>query len=724
MVLFVIFLEPKGTLIADSFLNLVIQPTQTFYSLFYSWNNGLFFGYASNSGHAYIFPFSFAYYFFTQFFEISTTQTIIFALILWTGFYSFTKFIQNELNDNSYCTYIGGAFYIFNMYTLTNFAGASSMLLPYVFLPLQLYFLNKILLSQDYFKYSFGLSVATLFMSGINPPLIAINLVVMSIYMFHLVTQHNLINRYKLVFKKLIISFFLVSLINSYWITSLLSFFFGGSADMGAILSEPLSMQNQASSYQNVFRTLGLWAFGQGWDGKPYYNFSPNYLGKTVFILSMYLLPIIALSSLLFTKKVKEIYWVLFLIVLSIPMVVATNQGIFANLYEWAYYNVPLFSMFRSNYKFIQVYIFSLAILLVYLLKNIKDINIKKGLSVILISLIILNAYPFFTGDVFENEKKIQEIPSYYYDAQDFFNEDKSAYRIFLLPVQYFAVFDWGNTYGNPELIWNNGLVSRQAGSEFEKSNNITLRLYDHILNKDYENANILFKELNVKYIVQRNDFNWKYYSSISQSPETIENVLTPYEKIETFGKLDIYKIPDCYMNPLFESNYILFKKINPIKYRLYLKDIESEQTVYFLESFDENWKLYLMKSPTESWCEPLKRYNSTQTVECHATQVFYEGDELSYLWNEPIFDDTHQTAYGYSNSWTIDPEYIKTNYPKEYYTENKDGSIEIEMVLYFKPQSYFYVSVLTSVTTLIICIIYLFICMWKSRNKTKWDYM
>jgi len=55
-----------------------------------------------------------------------------------------------------------------------------------------------------------------------------------------------------------------------------------------------------------------------------------------------------------------------------------------------------------------------------------------------------------------------------------------------------------------------------------------------------------------------------------------------------------------------------------------------------------------------------------------------------------------------------IDPEYIKANYPKEYYKIYPDGSIDIEMTLYFKPQSYFYLGIIISTFTFVGCIAYL----------------
>ncbi len=74
--------------------------------------------------------------------------------------------------------------------------------------------------------------------------------------------------------------------------------------------------------------------------------------------------------------------------------------------------------------------------------------------------------------------------------------------------------------------------------------------------------------------------------------------------------------------------------------------------------------------------------------------------------------------VYDYANQWTIDPDYIKDNYSTDYYTQNPDGSVDLELTLYFKPQSYFYLGLIISGTTLMACIGYLIWDFVKNRKK------
>jgi len=69
-------------------------------------------------------------------------------------------------------------------------------------------------------------------------------------------------------------------------------------------------------------------------------------------------------------------------------------------------------------------------------------------------------------------------------------------------------------------------------------------------------------------------------------------------------------------------------------------------------------------------------------------------------------------------NSFELSKEYIKANPYKFMYKENPDGSIDIELTLYFKPQSYFYLGIIISGTTLTLCLGYLGYAFYRQRKK------
>ena len=109
--------------------------------------------------------------------------------------------------------------------------------------------------------------------------------------------------------------------------------------------------------------------------------------------------------------------------------------------------------------------------------------------------------------------------------------------------------------------------------------------------------------------------------------------------------------------------------------------------------------------------------------------KIFWEKFLKKYLSKRNIFvvsydNEFHGPIMGLVKSikkykqWTIDPEYVKHNFSKAYYKENSDGSIDIKLTLYFKPQSYFYLGLTISSITLLGCLVYLGWDFVKRRGK------
>lgn len=133
--------------------------------------------------------------------------------------------------------------------------------------------------------------------------------------------------------------------------------------------------------------------------------------------------------------------------------------------------------------------------------------------------------------------------------------------------------------------------------------------------------------------------------------------------------------------------------------------------------------KQILVVGQKEQRLTPESRMQQTGTgniTECiNEKYTFFEWEELKYLREKPVFDHTHQLVNDYANGRTLDAEYIKQNFPKEYYQEKPDGSIDVNLTLYFKPQSYFYLWLGVSGLTFLGLLTWLVID-WR-REKKKW---
>lgn len=696
IVFFVVFFSifsSSDYFVMDGRADIVIDPLNTLKDFFYTWNDNLL-GSSYAGIQSYIFPIAFVYAALSFVFNICTTQAIFYAFFMWLSFFFFYLFAKNELRSDSRLIYIGSFFYAVNLYVILNISQLYYVLvLPFLVLPLQLYFFRKLLFSHNWFKYSILVGFSTLLMGGVNPPLIAINLIVLCLYFFCKLKEILINQRFVLVCRRIFVSLLLTFVLNLFWVFGLINFFLS-SVNFSDALSEPIAQKNKISTYLNVFRMIGSGSFFDSWAGKPYFSFANSY-NSIFLVFSMYFFPVLLL--LYFSiKKQKNILFPFLLVIVSVPMVVASREGFFARFYEWAYSNLPLFSMFRTNTKFFQPYILGVCMLLSLVLINVKNKRLKIFLVITSIFFICLNAFPFFNDTVIPSNYRIKEIPHEYYDAGKFFNNDNSYYRIMLLPVQYFPVYSWGQTSGNPEILWGKSLVVNRPGSPEGVSNKLSKELSDALMNKDYDLAEYYFKLLKVKYVVQRNDFDWKYYQSISQSPEIVQDVLSYYEKVGTFGNLDVYLVDnDC--GDVIDGNISNVRKVNSTKYYIFMDNIKNGGSINFSVMYDKNWALYLQKN------------DNSELFSKNGFGFFSDFiSSLLFINYDIDFKEFHSSDNGYGNKWAIDEQYIKNNFPSDYYVLNDDGSIDLKLVLVFKPQIYFGISFLISIVCLLLCIAYL----------------
>lgn len=159
-----------------------------------------------------------------------------------------------------------------------------------------------------------------------------------------------------------------------------------------------------------------------------------------------------------------------------------------------------------------------------------------------------------------------------------------------------------------------------------------------------------------------------------------------------------IYKVKNSTDRLIWRN--LSFERIDSSQYNLRIHSLKNNYKLLFFESYHPEWKIYLE-----------------------------EGHGLS---SKSMFDKTHKKLSNSMSLWTLDSEtikkYVKDNYSEElksewypktlinwkkdykYYTENKDGTIDVNLTIYFKPQEYFNIWIIVSfVTTIILTLIFVF---------------
>lgn len=631
------------------------------------------------------------------------------------SFYFLVKFLK-ALNEEEKDGTISPFYYMLSFLFLSSlsvfFYIKSSVFstLPILILPIQLYFIFSFL-KNNHYKYLIYFLLLTFF-NIFNPVYFFINF----ISVIFLIIFLNLFYNFKIdkIIKKilLILLLYLPSLVFVFIFLFISPLYVtdGGLAGAGSLAREDFYSSN--TSYVNIIKQTSDWAFFGQWNNSLYYKFSGVYRSPWfsvfsfipyLFLLFLFILNI--KNGTLNNKKKIIVLLGLFLFIFQFML------GMKNPIYKYLYDNFFVFQVFRNITKFAPLLYLILIMILSLLISALRNITKKYRIVIFIVLLMAcFYNYPFWSYySWFFESRTIVAIPSYFQETADYLNGKLSINdKILILPATYiFGNYQWDgktkNIQGNIfDILLDNNIRSYQLspiliGDIFFQIDSAKLfKKADYNMRGvvvDYKLLADFVKKYNLNYIVVTKDLVSEY-QDINVLPTWLNN--NNYQKIKSFGNNDIYLNKDIFKQILSFNNDISFDRKNAKDYLIYIKNIkkDSHDSLVFLESFSKYWNLYL---------RPLSENHN---------------GELAYLWKKSIFEDTHQLINQYANSWTIDSDYIKQNFSKEYYKENPDGSIDIELTLYFKPQSYFYLGLIISGTTLVGCMAYLIIGEVKNRKK------
>jgi len=445
--------------------------------------------------------------------------------------------------------------------------------------------------------------------------------------------------------------------------------------------------------------------------GYPEMNFVPQAIPFYLFVVPT----VILVGFVLIRKHIQyRRYFIFFGIVACLGITLTTQQSLpFPDLYEWLYLNFPGFNLFREASKFYIITAIGYLGLLSISIKLIKDKLHKTKLEtlyfvlcLILISTFVYNTQPLLNkeiGTMFVSK----EILTDYNNFKNIMLDENYHYRTLWAPTySRYGFFNIKNSVvsntsylDDPKNIFN-----------FDQSKNIEYNLVE-VYKKDFSNN--LLDNSNIKYVVvpirdTANDDNFFRFYGEQSNPNIRDWYISELDKIDWlekkdfgFNELVVYENKD-YKDRIYitkepetiykyiEDKKIEFNQITPAEYRVKINNLDETAYLNFVESYDPNWK---MRIGDFDWKEAL--YNK----------------------NYFINDSKHTKSEIGFNSFELSKEYIKSNFDKSYYKENPDGSIDIELTLYFKPQSYFYLGIIISGTTLILCLGYLGYAFYRKRG-------
>ena len=112
--------------------------------------------------------------------------------------------------------------------------------------------------------------------------------------------------------------------------------------------------------------------------------------------------------------------------------------------------------------------------------------------------------------------------------------------------------------------------------------------------------------------------------------------------------------------------------------------------------------------------------FDEFNTSECQQYGgIISTASNFGPLWKEPLFTDSHENLKTFANSWIIDPNEIKQEVNPKNYSVNPDGSMNVTLSIFFKPQSYFYLGLLISFSIVAVLVLYVVIYLsWRIKKR------
>jgi hypothetical protein len=268
--------------------------------------------------------------------------------------------------------------------------------------------------------------------------------------------------------------------------------------------------------------------------------------------------------------------------------------------------------------------------------------------------------------------------------------------------------FSISNGYYNSTLIWtNDNLIKTLANQRYLELSNSTKNLLV-FENKDFlphiypatipvavdGNIDELFTlllsstigNLDNKAIFlseQLNQGQWQFIKSNNNTCFADDEIINGSVM---FQSIDLAKLPT-----------ITFERVNPTKYEVKVENATQPFFVVFDENYSPQWKAYIENEEFE-FNRVITSYPRINVKEAVHEESFTPAD-ASYLSTKPLEESYHFTVNGYANAWYI----------------NKTGTFTI--TLEFSLQNLFYIGSEISITTLILCTIYI------SKDRIKMIY-
>ncbi len=431
------------------------------------------------------------------------------------------------------------------------------------------------------------------------------------------------------------------------------------------------------------------------WGNLPIWSTPTNYVNMYYFAI-----PILAALGYYINKK-NQIY-TFFLVFSIIGILLSKQNGVpFEWFYDWMFENFPGFKAFREATKFYYIIAISYAVLIgglsksIWEIKSWKKINknrlilVKTAALLSISSVFLVNTYGILTGSIGSlytpKEKQIE-----YELLNNYLNDNSENYRTFLVARDSL----WMPYSTKIPKYYLSRVVGMDGWNNLDNYDKISGKPFVDILFQDFSNN--LLDYYSTKYVIlpiienesYNDDFSFHfrigrdYYVDLMKEIDYLKKIDINAGDIIVYENED--PLPRVYLsdkqvslNNRPEYEEVNFVQITQYKYKVEINNLSKKTYLNFTDTYHSSWKARIGND--FNWFDSIIKKN------------YFLPDSFH-------FSNDH-----YLNYFVIDPNYIRNNYSLEEYSENPDGSINMNIYLYYQPQAYFYVGTIFTFSVIFI---------------------
>ena len=593
------------------------------------------------------------------------------AILLPLGMY----FLSYHLLRSRIASVIGGLIFEFNTYMIILQGGHLTLLMAITLTPFFLLFFIKTL-ENNKFLYAVLTAFIGFAISFYEFRIFYLAVWIIFFYfIFHLVILKEL-KGFKDLMKKVALSITVITIILLLNLYFLLGIYSGESLASNAILNRTLF----GAWYITLAKTMTIFHFG--WTGGIIEPWKIQPLMARFFFI-----PILALLGFIVGTKNKIIPFFAFLGILGI-FLAKQNTPPLPDIYQWLFDNIPGFNAFRESGKFLLYVALSYSVLLgsfVAWLWNKSKLKLNKSAKTLIVFfiafIIVWNAKPIITGEL-GSLFVPRTIPNDYLILKNYLLSDNEFFRTFSSP----DYSRWGH-YLSSHPRTSELYLGLYEWSDFAKKSSLVDSIYfDQLLDL----ASIKYVIVPLRDKVNDDDF---FPKTLNRGDLITHFKELPYLKRVNIGMKEVVMFensnyrPHIYSTQKKESVYspmpyqkIKYLKINTTEYTINLENVKDAFYLNFSENYHQSWKL---RAGEFKWYKVLTEKNYFLPNKLH----FKNEAGLNFFYFDPKINCSSQI---------VSP-----------CQQNPDSSYNIDLTLYFKPQSYVYLGLLISTATFLICLTY-----------------